>query len=112
MRLVSLDKALRDQGGMQDEDEIKKAIVFAFARNANRLELPLDGTHEGDVKEIQAELKDRAKAIGFKRPVSQIAQRDYDEFMEEMDVARFTMKKEQFKEICDKKKKYFELVDA
>ena len=32
--------------------------------------------------------------------------------MEEIDIARYTMSKEQFQGICEKKKKYFELVDA
>ena len=111
MRLISLDKALRDEG-LLDEDQIKRAIVFAFAQNANRTELPLDGTHEGDVKEILTELKERDAAINIKEPVSRIAKRDYDEFMDEIDIARYTMTKEQFKEVCDKKRRYFELVDA
>ena len=111
MRLVSLDKALRKEG-LTDEDQIKKAIVFAFAQNANRIALPLDGTHEGDVKEILDELKEREAAIIIKEPVSGIAKRDYEEFMDEMDIARYTMTKEQFKEVCDKKRRYFELVDA
>ncbi len=111
MRLVSLDKALRN-GGLADEDQIKKAIVFAFAQNANRIALPLDGTHEGDVKEILDELKEREAAINIKEPASAIAKRAYEEFMDDMDIARFTMTKEQFKEVCDKKRRYFEMVDA
>ena len=112
MRLLSLDKALRDEG-LVDEDQIKRAIVFAFAQNANRTTaLPLDGTHDGDVKEILDELKERDAAIDIKKPVSGIARRDYEEFMDEIDIARYTMSKEQFKEICDKKRRYFELVDA
>ena len=110
-RLISLDSALR-KAGYLDENEIKKAIVFAFAQNADRVELPLDGTHEKDVKTISDELEERRKLIGIKRPVSQIAQRDYDEFMDSMDIALYTMKIDQFREVCEKKKKQLELVDA
>ena len=111
-RLISLDKALRSEGGLQIEEDIRKAIIFAFAQNAQRTEKALDGTHKGDVKEILDELSDRESLISIPKPVSKIAQRDYDEFMEEMDVARFTMSKDKFKEICDKKRKYFDFVDA
>ena len=110
-RLLSLDKALRADGRFTTEDEIKKAIVFAFAQNASRIKLPLDGTHEGDVDEILTELEDRNAAVNINKPVSRIAQRDYEEFIEEMDIARFTMTKPQFMDICDKKRRYFELVD-
>ena len=115
VRLLSLDTALRKELGKEgpvDEDQIRRAIVFAFAQNANRTALPLDGTHEGDVKEILTELQERDAAINIKEPVSRIAKRDYEEFMEEMDIARFTMTKEEFREACDKKRRYFELVDA
>ena len=111
LRLLALDKALRD-AGVADEDLIKKALVFGLAQNAVRVELPLDGTHEGDVKEILDELKAREDAINIKEPVSKIAKRDYEEFMDEMDIARYTMKKEEFKAVCDKKRRYFEFVDA
>ena len=110
-RLLTLDKELRKDSKIT-EDDIQKAIVFAFAQNANRMGHLLDGSHDGDVKEILDELQDRAKAINIKRPVSGIGQREYDEFMEEMDMARFTMSKADYTEICDNKRKYFELVDA
>ncbi len=110
-RLVTLDGAIRKKYKNISEDEIRKAVVFAFAQNANRKKAHLDGTHPKDVEEIFEELKIRADAINIDRPFSQIGRRDYDEFMEEMDVARYTMSKEQFTELCAKKKKYFELVD-
>lgn len=110
-RLVRLDSALREQADNLPEDEIKKAIVFAFAQNATRMGAPLDGTHKGDIKEIIDELRERTEAISIVRPKSILAQREYDEFMEEMDMARFTMSLADYKEICDKKKKYFEAAD-
>ncbi len=112
MRLLSLDKALREEGKLTNEAEIQRAIVFAFAQNADRSKAPLDGTHEGDIKEILEEIRERTALIDIKRPKSAFAQRDYDEFMEEMDIAYYTMNKEQFKEVCEKKKRYYELVDA
>lgn len=112
MRLLSLDKAIRQSDPKITEDEIKKAIVFAFAQNADRTDHLLDGTHEGDVKAIMDELKERAEMLNIKRPASAIAQRDYDEFMEEIDIARYTMKLPQFKEICRKKQRYFDFIDV
>lgn len=109
-RLLTLDGALRAHGGLS-EDEIKKAVVFAFAQNAIRKELPLDGTNEGDVKEILDELKLRNEVLDMAKPKSLLAKREYDEFMEEMNMARFTMSKEDFLEICREKKQYFELAD-
>ncbi len=111
-RLLSLDAALRKDEAFADEDLLKKAIVFAFAQNPIRMKVSIDGTHEGDIEEIKEELKSRAEYIDIPRPKSEIARRDYDEFMEEMDIARFTMTKRKFKDICDRKRKYFELVDA
>ncbi len=110
--LINLNKALKEKGGLTDEEDIKKAMVFAFAQNASRIDLKLDGTHEGDIKEIAEELKARTKAISIPRPESAFAQRDYDDFMEEINMARYTMKKEEFILLCDKKRKYYELVDA
>ena len=112
LRLLSLDKALRKDKTLVTEDEIKKAIVFAFAQNASRINVPLDGTHKGDVKEILDELRDREAALIIDKPVSRIAQRDYEEFLDEIDIARFTMPKQQFMELCSNKRRYFELVDA
>ena len=112
LRLLNLDKALRADKTFVLEEDIKKAIVFAFAQNASRVSLPLDGTHEGDVKEIIDGLNERQDALFVDKPVSRIAQRDYEEFTEEMDIARFTMPKEQFMQLCDYKRRYYELVDA
>ena len=109
-RLLTLDGALRAQKGLS-EDEIKKAIVFAFAQNAIRKVDHLDGSHEGDVKEILDELKLRSEALNISKPQSLLAKREYDEFMEEMNMARFTMSKEDFLEICREKRQYFELAD-
>ena len=111
-RLVTLDTALRDKSLLLSEDDIKKAIVFAFAQNATRSKAPLDGSHEGDVKEILDELQERAEAISIKKPATKLALREYNEFIEEMDMARYTMSKTQFKEICDKRRKYFEFLDV
>ncbi len=111
-RLVTLYTALQKEAKGLSENDIKKAVVFAFAQNATRIKLPLDGSHEGDIKEILDELSERDKLIKIDRPASKLAQNEYDEFMAEMDIARFTMSKAQFAEICDKKKKYFKLVDV
>ena len=47
-----------------------------------------------------------------KKDVYDLLKKTEEEFMDEIDIARYTMSKEQFKEICDKKRRYFELVDA